>query len=166
MSLPIYHEIVISDNNTEKILQTIAHSPIGKLPCYCTLKTIADDEKSEVIESIYQSFVVLGLSDSFPYPTYIVSHIKNDEVPMRQFSTVSVMPRFFMNRTKRLNQKESSIFNKNQLKVKQLGNLLAPEKITDLHTLSPLNLTLKTVVDETDFLTDILDNLKIRIGTK
>lgn len=162
MSLPIYQEIVINEPNHEKIFQVIAHAPIGRVPCYCSLDNIADEDKGQVIESIYQCFLTLGISDSFPYPTYILSHIKNDDVPIRQFATKSLMPRFFMNRTKRLNPKEGSIFNKNQLKYKQLENLIVPEKMTNLHAFSQVNLALKTAVDETDFYTDILNNLKIK----
>lgn len=162
MNLPIYQEIIINETDQEMIFQTIAHSPIGKVPCYCSLLEIADEDKGQVIESIYQSLIVLGLSDSFPYPTYIVSHIKNDDIPIRQFSTKSLMPRFFMKRSKRLSPKESSLFNKNQLKLKQLNNLIAPEKMTNLHAFSPVNLALKTAVDESDFYSNILENLKIK----
>lgn len=165
MSLPIYQEIIISETDQEKIFQAIAHSPIGKVPCFCSLNDIPDENKSEVIELIYQSFVVLGLSDCFPYPTYIVSHIKNDDVPIRQFSTISLLPHFFMNRTKRLNQKEGNLYAKNQLKLKQLSNLLIPEKVTNLQINSPINLALKTAVDETDYYTSILNSLKIKTGT-
>src|SRR3989338_4940319 len=100
MSLPIYQKIIVSENNADTVFTTIFQAPIGLAPCYLDLDSIADDQKYEVIDLIYQSFLTLQLNDSFPYPTYIVSHIKNDQVPIRQFSTVNGLPRFFMNRTK------------------------------------------------------------------
>lgn len=160
MSLPIYHEIPINQNDEEHIISTIGHAPIGKIPCYFTLKNIADDEKSEVIDLIYQGFLILGLNDSFPYPTYIVSHIKNDAVPIRQFSMPNKMPRFFMNKSKRLNAKENVIYSKNQLKIKRLNNLMTPEKLSDLHSLTSINLAFKTAVDESEYLQEILKTFK------
>ena len=160
MSLPIYQKIIIDENNADTIFTTILQAPIGSVPCYLSLETIADDQKNEVIDLIYQSFLTLELNDSFPYPTYIVSHIKNDQVPIRQFSSINGLPRFFMNKIKRLNQKENQILNMNKLKAKRLNNLINPEKLTVLNSQSLICDELKMAVDQSDFLIEILNNLK------
>ena len=159
MQLPIYNEIIIESPDHGTLFAKLLTAPLRELPCCISLELIKEEDCLGLINNIYKFFQSKSISYRFPYPVYIYTKVRNDDVPIKQILSKNDLPKFFMNKSKRLNPKEVTIQNKNQLKTKLLMNLVKEEKLKLLKDLSPIQQSLKLEMKKHDFYNELKKKL-------
>lgn len=155
MSYPSYREIEILEPSIDKISEIIQELNVGHIPIYFNLLKLQDTDKEEAIQNIYSIYKLLRHSFTFPYPTYIVSNVRCNDIPIIQIASIDMLPKFYKLKIKKLTVKEQEAARKNELNAKLFLNNTNSEKQQLLIELSPLQQKLKLLLEINDFYAEV-----------
>lgn len=158
--IPILEIINIEKNSASHIAKQLSLLKFGTNPYAFHLKNIPPEEHFEVAQNISSNLQTLGVRSYFPYPILLISeHLKEfDELPI--VKNENSLPKHFLQKGKKLKNKEASLMNKVQLLSLKIENYNGEQKLEDLKKIMSHNRTLYNLSKELHFYQCILEETK------
>jgi hypothetical protein len=120
MPIPNYKKIQLKSSKMDTIEEQLALHQFQVLPHVIDIRSIKNQQLA--LENLEEYFKARRIYH-YPYPQYILSHIKNFETQLVILSDEKELPRHFDKRVKAPNVKEAEILNLCSLKQKRLSNI-------------------------------------------
>ena len=121
MLVPTFKTISINSAEKRMIDAQLDQYEFGTYPYILTINEIIEGQLeclTNIEEYIEEKEITL-----IPYPIYIIGDIKNYKGKLEVFSSKKEIPRFYNQKERVLNSKEEQIFNKVQLKQRNLNSI-------------------------------------------
>ncbi len=157
MAIPIYKLINIDNSIESSIHNQLKQHQFSQVPTVIDVSELSD--QFEAITHI-ETFLLENEVSNFPYPTYIVTEIKNYHGKYSFFESTDKTPSFFWKKLKQLNSRENKILQKNYLKQKNLENTQGHEFHEDLMDYAKGHKVIFNLSKEKIFLSKIQKNLE------
>lgn len=125
MTLPCYEFIKIESHQPEKLYEQLVPLKFGTLPIVLVIDHLAQNQLSILIE--IEKYFEHHKYPTLPYSIYIIADCPDYNGPLFTAKSTKYLPQFFNKKPKALNSKESSFYNKIQLKQENFKNLNSKE---------------------------------------
>ena len=157
MAIPIYKLINIDNSIETSIQRQLEGHQFSQVPTILDVTELSD--QFEAITHI-ENFLLEKEVSSFPYPTYIVTKIKNYHGEYSFFESIDKTPSFYWKKLKQLNARENKILQKNYLKQKNLENTQGHNFQEELVKYAKGHKVIFNLIKEIYFLESIQKNLE------
>jgi hypothetical protein len=159
MNLPVYHHINFRNASLEDLNSILSRDMNLKHPVALNLKYLLEDEQREIIGLIENFFVSNNISYKFPYPVYLITDHESTITRMPTVFTLEELPKFFSQKTSKMNVKESHLMGKNRLLQQEIQNAdsLVSQKAFDQYAM--IHKKIYELEEERKFYRGILNQL-------
>lgn len=122
MGLPFYQIIDILVDDSVILLGKLNSITWGHYPVVLNLLPLNAEDSKRARSQIESFFVEKNISSKFPYPTYILSKLIQNDGKIRVYASESNLPDFFKKRGGRPGPKETNLLKKIELKQAKINN--------------------------------------------
>ncbi len=158
MTLPNYKFLNINSEDQGMITAQLNQLYYGECPI--VLNILPLDDKQEEALSYIEEYLSGKQVYSLPYPVYIISSTKHYYGHLNIVSHQDLLPNFFDFKSRQLNNKEELIYNRIQLKLKNIRNILPKTYLPILKKYTNDHKEIYELYHEQKFWDDVLSEIE------
>jgi hypothetical protein len=159
MKIPNLEEVIINTTDHDELIDLMKKSKVGALPVYSDLSQLGLERLLEVLSVIEDVLYELNISPQFPYPYYIITPFDGFKTIFPLVSSAKYLPRYYVNPTQRVTNKEQRLLDKIEILCAQIKNQNIQQRLEEYKVSIMPQKFIKHLAKESAFLERILNKL-------
>jgi hypothetical protein len=162
MRVPVYEEVIIKNTDVMSVVDVLRKSKVGRGPTYLNLAETLESKTVNILNTLVEALKILKISPYFPYPLYVISPIRPQNIDMPFLDTVEQLPNHFFSKIKKLNSKELDLNHKISTLTERIANQPIETRRKELKDSMKIQKKLYHLTKEQAFYERLIVNLKKR----